>query len=165
LPSMPIPPGSGSLASSRGRQRCGGSGLQCYQQLPTASTKTSMRRGSLGASRWARGPHQQWRQERHPLFLQTSTRSGRSAWRSCSRTVISCPPTLHGWQGRDSRLSGRCGDAWDHNPYRSWATSACQGTLVSALRGLVERAKLTQWVLSEVEWPQRETCNFADSAA
>src|SRR5690349_25007656 len=48
-------------------------------------------------------------------------------------------------------VTGRARDAWDHNPYRSWATSACQGMLVSALRGLVERAKLTQWALSEVK--------------
>ena len=105
--------------------------------------------GRRGPSRWTRGPHQQRRQERGSLFLRTSTRSGRSAWRSCSRTVISCPPTPHGGQGRDSKSSGRCGDAWDHTPYRSWATSACQGTLVSALRGLMERAKVTQWPLSD----------------
>jgi hypothetical protein len=84
--------------------------------------------------------------ERGLLSLRTSTRPGQSASPSCSRMVTSCPRTLNVWRGRESRPNGRCGDAWDHTPYRSGATSACQGTLVSALRGLVERAKLTQHI-------------------
>jgi hypothetical protein len=54
-----------------------------------------------------------------------------------------CPPTPHGWRGRGSRPSGGGGDAWDHNQYRSWATSVRQGTPSSALRGRMELYKLT----------------------
>jgi len=83
-PSTLPPLGSNSGASSPDRQHCEGSRLRYYRQQHTGGTKTSTRRGSLTASRWTRGSHQQRRQGQGSLSLQTSTRLGPSAPRSCA---------------------------------------------------------------------------------
>jgi hypothetical protein len=94
-PWTPMPRGSSSDASSPARR--------CWSRQRMGGARMSARRGSLGASPWARGPHQQQRQERGSLSLRTSTRPGQSASRSYSRMVTSSPRAPNVWHGRGSK--------------------------------------------------------------